>query len=255
MKSTAKVIFHNKDLVSKIRKEADEKFGDKNAYTKNLWVLRTYKKRGGRVSYDGEKKSNKKISEQVDVATAMKDWLAAKAEKWPEMFEIGEVDFDNAVNENCEDAEMKKICAYYKENIAEFESIEDFLDEVDDIEEDEMEEESDAADSSKTQEKINEVYKKYHQTVNMGYESLKKWSENPCSRNASLSRGPISRNLRLLSKSKDKWTAADVRTANRTISFVSRMKGAEQGQPTKTSNGKTCPSKRDISLKNWAYSP
>jgi hypothetical protein len=54
-----------------------------------------------------------------------------------------------------------------------------------------------------------------------------------------------------LSKKKEDWTTADAEDANRTISFVSRMKGAEQGKPA--SEG--CPSKRDISLKNWAYDP
>jgi hypothetical protein len=209
------------------------------------------------VSYEGEKPSGKKVEEAVSFAVAMKDWLAAKAEKWPELFEVEEVDVENAAKEECDDSTMKKIYAYFQQNISEFESIEEFLEEVDDIEEDEDDdkEECDAADKDKTQEKINEVYSKYHATVNMGYSALKKWAENPCSRAASLSRAPIARNLRLLSKSKDKWTMADVRSANRTISFVSRMKGAEQGESVKGPNGKSCPSKRDISLKNWAYSP
>ena len=103
-------------------------------------------------------------------------------------------------------------------------------------------------------EKITEVYKKYHATVNMSASELESWSRNPCSRGASLSRSPITRNLRILRTSRDKWTAATARAANRTISFVSRMKGAEQGKPVKV-DGKTCPSKRDISLKNWAYNP
>jgi hypothetical protein len=261
MKSTAKVIYHDKSLLSKVRKSADEKFGNKNSYTKNLWTLRSYKKQGGRVSYQGEKQSNKKIEQSVAFAVAMKDWLSAKADKWPELFETEDVDIESAAKEDCEDMVMKKIYAYFQENISEFDSIEDFLDEVDDMEEDDMEEDDtleeqcDASDLSKSQEKIDEVYAKYHKTVNMGYSALKKWAENPCSYAASLSRAPISRNLRLLSKAKDKWTMADVRSANRTISFVSRMKGAQQGQPVKDSNGKSCPSKRDISLKNWAYSP
>jgi len=255
MKSSAKVIYHDKSLLSKVRKDAIEKFGEKNAYTKNLWILRTYKKLGGRVSYEGEQPSKKKIEESVGFAVAMKDWLSSKAEKWPELFEMEDVDIESAAKEECDDKTMKKIYAYFQENLAEFDSIEDFLEEVDDIEDDDDQEESEAADKSKSQEKINEVYSKYHQTVNMSYSSLKKWADNPCSRAASLSRAPIARNLRLLSKSKEQWTMADVRSANRTISFVSRMKGAEQGQSVKGPNGKTCPSKRDISLKNWAYSP
>lgn len=98
---------------------------------------------------------------------------------------------------------------------------------------------------------IDEVYAKYHNTVNMSYSELKAWSETECSKLASLDRGPITRNLNLLSKKKSEWGANEVKSANRTISFVSRMKNMEQGEPV----SKTCPSKRDISLKNWAYNP
>jgi hypothetical protein len=98
---------------------------------------------------------------------------------------------------------------------------------------------------------IDEVYSKYHDTVNMSYSELKAWSETDCSKLASLDRSPITRNLNLLSKKKSEWGANEVKSANRTISFVSRMKNMEQGEPV----SKTCPSKRDISLKNWAYNP
>jgi hypothetical protein len=98
---------------------------------------------------------------------------------------------------------------------------------------------------------IDEVYSKYHDTVNMSYSELKAWSETDCSKLASLDRGPINRNLNLLSKKKSEWGADEVKSANKTISFVSRMKNMEQGQPV----SEKCPSKRDISLKNWAYNP
>jgi hypothetical protein len=98
---------------------------------------------------------------------------------------------------------------------------------------------------------IDEVYGKYHDTVNMSYSELEAWSKTECSKLASLDRSPINRNLRLLSTKKADWGANEVKSANRTISFVSRMKNMEQGQPV----NKTCPSKRDISLKNWAYNP
>lgn len=105
------------------------------------------------------------------------------------------------------------------------------------------------------QEEIDEVYSKYHDIVNMSASELEAWSENECSKNASLDRSPIERNLKLLRTPKSEWGQSEVTQANRTISFVSRMKGAEQGEPTKTSEGRACPSKRDISLKNWAYDP
>jgi len=108
------------------------------------------------------------------------------------------------------------------------------------------------------QEKIDEIYSKYKDTVNMSYSELKRWSESPCSKIASLSRAPIERNLRLLSKKKSEWTMSDVKSANRTISFVSRMKGMEQGKKKKIKEGGreiVCPSKRDVSLMNWAFKP
>ena len=98
---------------------------------------------------------------------------------------------------------------------------------------------------------INEVYAKYHNTVNMSYSELEAWSKTDCSKLASLDRSPITRNLNLLSKKKSEWGATEVKSANKTISFVSRMKNMEQGQPVSDK----CPSKRDISLKNWAYNP
>ena len=98
---------------------------------------------------------------------------------------------------------------------------------------------------------VDEVYAKYHDTINMSYSELEAWSKTECSKLASLDRSPINRNLRLLSTKKADWGANEVKAANRTISFVSRMKGAEQGKPVSDK----CPSKRDISLKNWAYNP
>lgn len=98
---------------------------------------------------------------------------------------------------------------------------------------------------------VDEVYAKYHDTVNMSFSELEAWSKSECSKLASLDRSPINRNLRLLKTKKADWGINEVKAANRTISFVSRMKNMEQGKPV----NKTCPSKRDISLKNWAYNP
>jgi len=100
-------------------------------------------------------------------------------------------------------------------------------------------------------EELDEVYSKYKATVNMSASELETWSENACSKKASVSRAPIKRNLELLRTKKENWTSKHIRWANRTISFVNRMKGAEQGEPA----AEGCPSKRDISLKNWAYDP
>jgi hypothetical protein len=106
--------------------------------------------------------------------------------------------------------------------------------------------------SKYTVDDIEKIYKKYRETVNMTHSELKKWAANPCSHKASLDRSPITRNLRLLSTPKKQWTPEDAKDANRTISFISRMRGMRSGRFV----SKKCPySKRNISLRNWAYNP
>lgn len=106
--------------------------------------------------------------------------------------------------------------------------------------------------SSVDKEKLDEVYSKYKKETNMSHTELKKWSENKCSKKASLSSGPIKRNLELLSTPKDKWTDKHITWANKTIAFNSRMRKMPKGKPV----SKECLiSKRDISLKNWAWDP
>jgi hypothetical protein len=98
--------------------------------------------------------------------------------------------------------------------------------------------------------KLDEVFKKYHETVNMSYSQLQEWSQNPKSKVASLDRSPIRRNLRLLSKKKEDWTQKDITDANRTISYVNRAKAIGKGKVT----GKSEPfGRNEIALRNWAY--
>ena len=96
------------------------------------------------------------------------------------------------------------------------------------------------------------VYSEYIKSVNMNYSQMKKWAENPLSRKASLTRGPVKRNLRLLSKKKFEWNKKDIRDAKKTISFNARMKKVKKGKPVSKD---TKLSKWDISLRNWAYNP
>jgi hypothetical protein len=216
----AKITYLNKELYNRVRKDADKKFS-KDSYVKNIWVLKEYERRGGKTKKSGEKPKNEKIKKQVTGS-------------WELDFDLDT--FEVASEDDEFEQDYEDYCREFGIEIETFETIE----------------------AKDNQEKIDEVYSKYHATTNMGYSALKKWSENPCSKAASLSRGPINRNLKLLSKKKSEWTMADVKSANRTISFISRMKGAEQGEKTKVKkDGKeiSCPSKRDVSLRNWAYNP
>jgi hypothetical protein len=61
----AKVTYVDQVLLQSVRRSADEKFGKKNSYVKNLWVLKEYRKRGGRTKFKGKKPSSKTIQKQV----------------------------------------------------------------------------------------------------------------------------------------------------------------------------------------------
>lgn len=97
---------------------------------------------------------------------------------------------------------------------------------------------------------LEKIYSEYKKSVNMNYSEMKKWSENPWSKKASLTRGPIKRNLHLLKTPKSKWERKEIKWAKKTIAFNSRMKKVENGKIV----SKNIPlSKRNISLRNWAY--
>lgn len=99
--------------------------------------------------------------------------------------------------------------------------------------------------------KVDEVYKSWRAVVNMSASELEAWGETECSRKASVSPGAvIKRNVALMQKNKGEWGTKELRDANRAISFISRMKGMPKGEPVGD-----CPSKRDISLKNWGFDP
>ena len=245
----AAVDYKDTSLLNSVKQAAEKKFGSKRSYVKNLWILKEYKKRGGKVKYSGKRPSSdtikKNVEKDVDRLRRANATIEVDLSEVSKAFQLEteEANLDSLLETDEEIQDLASDLVYLSST--DYEDFEDYLNE----------DESNECVAKDNEDKISEVYTKYHQTVNMGYNALKSWSENPCSRVASLSRGPINRNLRLLSKKRDEWMMSDVRSANRTISFVSRMKGAEQGKTTKTKDGKSCPSKRDVSLRNWAYSP
>ena len=103
------------------------------------------------------------------------------------------------------------------------------------------------------QAEIDATYTAWRDAVNMSASELKAWDADPCSRKASVDADAvIKRNMRLLETAKENWDASLVDDAKRTISFIARMKNMEQGDAV----SEECDiSKRDISLKNWAYDP
>lgn len=95
-----------------------------------------------------------------------------------------------------------------------------------------------------------EVFKRYHELVNMGKSELENWENNPKSELASLDKKPIQRNKKLLGKKKEEWTENDITEANKVISYISRAKAMGKGKVTK----KTKPYGRNqIAMMNWAF--
>jgi hypothetical protein len=100
-----------------------------------------------------------------------------------------------------------------------------------------------------TPEMIAERYNEYYNAVNMTYSEFQRWSETECSRKAGVNRAPITRNLELLNINKPDWTEKHYRWAGQTIAFIERMRNVESGELIDGCDM----SKRDISLKNWAF--
>lgn len=101
---------------------------------------------------------------------------------------------------------------------------------------------------------IDAARREYKRTVNMTFRELQRWANDWRSGLASMSRAPIWRNLRLLARKADDWTAQDARDALRTMRFIRRMRKVRQGpHVVETRDRKHKLSKRDIALRNWAF--
>ena len=83
---------------------------------------------------------------------------------------------------------------------------------------------------------------------------IRRWSNHPCANQASQNPEEVrQRVIRLLETDAEDWGASEYEAAGRVISFVSRMRGNESGDPV---SGEDCNlSARDISLINWGYMP
>lgn len=63
--SVAAVNYLNEELYKDVKEKANKKFGADTSYVKSLWILKTYKERGGKVRYSGKKPSKENIKKQV----------------------------------------------------------------------------------------------------------------------------------------------------------------------------------------------
>lgn len=98
-------------------------------------------------------------------------------------------------------------------------------------------------------EKRDIIYQKYKDSTNMTCSEMKKWESNLLSREASLDRKPIKRNVKLLCTPKNEWDKKLLKEANKAISYLARAKKIK----SKNYVGSSGLTKNEIALKNWAY--
>lgn len=96
---------------------------------------------------------------------------------------------------------------------------------------------------------LENIYGKYKKETNMSCSELRKWAKNKCSREASIGRTAINRNLRLLCKRKINWSSKDMNEAKKAVSYLRRAKEIKSDNIVKGC-GMT---RNSIALKNWAY--
>ena len=186
---------------------------------------------------EADKTTQEEIEEEVEQILAEEEESIEESKEETEIEESTEVKEEvEAVEEEEELEEIEEL--EEEEGEEEEKSTEDAEVKVDETQENntieeeqkEIAEDTEVKEVKMEQEEIDQVYDKYKETVNMSASELEAWSKTACSELASVDREPINRNLSLLRKNKSEWTESDAKEANRTISFVSRMKGNESGE-------------------------
>jgi hypothetical protein len=89
------VEYKDKKLFDSVKTTADKKF-PKNSYVKNLWILKEYKKRGGKISYENKKKpKNSEIQKQISGEEILVSYCKQCADN-EEGIEIDEIEAKSA---------------------------------------------------------------------------------------------------------------------------------------------------------------
>lgn len=106
-----------------------------------------------------------------------------------------------------------------------------------------------------------DIYKEWHDLINMSQKALDGWAENPHRLEASLNRNEskgiqsgydsFHRIKRRKEKPFEEWSNQDFENAKQEIGFNKRMLGGKPGDPVKD----TGMSKWEISLRNWGHDP
>jgi hypothetical protein len=95
----------------------------------------------------------------------------------------------------------------------------------------------------------NDVFVRFHRSVNMSPNEIRAWAKNPKAREASFeaTRRRLPALASLKNKPRRQWTARDMAFARRVLSFNARMEGMVRKWG--------CTRKAVISLRNWGRQP
>jgi hypothetical protein len=101
---------------------------------------------------------------------------------------------------------------------------------------------------------LNEIYKKYKSMTNMSCKEIKSWKKNPCSKEASIGRAAVNRNILLQCTPKDKWKTTKFQGRNLIYHAKKAISYLHRAPKIKSKNiVKGCGMTRnEIALKNWA---
>lgn len=98
---------------------------------------------------------------------------------------------------------------------------------------------------------IDLYWKRYNQEKNMSCGELKEWAKSPCSKEASIGRAAIKRNIKLSCTPKMQWDNELLKEAKKAYSYLKRAKKIKGGEKV----GGCGLTKNQIALKNWAFDP
>lgn len=225
---TKKIVYLNKIPAAVAEQEAASKI-EKDGYLRGLYKLQLYKSIGGNVEFLGGKEKNDTTVSAgfaIDLADGFGHFSLQKELAHSKSLEkIDKRQFSDLIYA----AETLEMFLTYSFSKIQWEG---FLQE------------------RFGPNKLDETYEQYHKAVNMTYDQLQKWSENECSKKASLTREPIIRNLRLLQKEKKGWTQEDIRDAQKTIAYLSRARFVKSKKPISDE----CKMNRNqAAMANWGY--
>jgi len=103
----------------------------------------------------------------------------------------------------------------------------------------------------KEKEVISRYHRLYNKEKNMTCKEMKDWSDQPCSKKASIGRAAVKRNIKLSCTPLKNWDKELLQEAKKAYSYLKRAKKIKGNNKVKGCNL----TKNQIALKNWAFDP